>query len=121
MHHLPDACNRRCNSSSEQSGPASSKMKRHRHSTVLEWHAPSSIVSYMHLYGPELLAQQRHVVNVSETIGHRGAVTSANREASHQRHKTVADDASLYDVRVDVDGIEPLVHVHRRSLFWVSK
>ena len=32
VHHPPDARNTRCNSSSEQSGPASSKMKRHRHS-----------------------------------------------------------------------------------------
>ena len=51
-------------------------------------------------------------MNVSETIGHRGAVTSANREASQQRHETVADDARLHDVRVDVDGVEPLMHVH---------
>ena len=49
-------------------------------------------------------------MNVSETIGYRGAVTSTNREASQQRYETVADDSTLYEVRVDVDGIEPLVH-----------
>ena len=51
-------------------------------------------------------------MNVSETIRYRGAVTSANREASQQRYETVADDARLHDVRVDVDGIEPFIHVH---------
>ena len=54
-------------------------------------------------------------MNVSETIGHCGAVTSANREASQQRHETVADDARLHDVRVDVDGVEPLIHVRHGS------
>ena len=51
-------------------------------------------------------------MNVSGTIGYRGAVTSTNREASQQRYETVADDSTLYEVRVDVDGIEPLVHDH---------
>ena len=51
-------------------------------------------------------------MNVSETIRYRGAVSSANREGPQQRCETVADDTGLHNVRVDVDGIEPLMHVH---------
>ena len=87
-------------------------MKRHRHSTVLEWHAPAGIVSYIHLDRLEVRVQQRHVVNVSEPIGYRGTVNSANREGSQQRRDAVTDYARLHDVRVDVDGIEPAIHVH---------
>ena len=57
------ARNTRCNSSSEQSGPTPSKMKRHRHSTELERHEPSGIVSYIDLDRLEVYVQQGHVVN----------------------------------------------------------
>ena len=52
VHHPPDARNIRCNSSSEQSGPASSKMKRHRHSAeeqVLVRVRPSARRNGVHL------------------------------------------------------------------------
>ena len=87
-------------------------MKRHGHSTVLEWHAPSGVVSYIDLDRLEVRVQQRHVVNVSEPIGYRGTVNSANREGSQQRRDAVTDYARLHDVHVDVDGIEPSIHVH---------
>ena len=80
VHQPPDARNTRCNSSSEQSGPALSKMECHGHLAVLEWHEPSSVVSYIDLYRLELGVQQRHVVNVNEPIIYRGTVTSANRK-----------------------------------------
>ena len=112
MHHSLGARNIRCNSSAEQSGPTSSKIKRHRHSTVLEWHEPAGVVSYIDLDRLEERIQHGYVVDVSETIIYRGAVNSANREALQQRCDTVADDARLHDVRVDVDGIEPSRHVH---------
>ena len=115
----PDARNTRCNSSSEKPGLTPSKMKRHRHSTVLEWHAPYSVVSYIHLYLPKS-AQQRYVVEVSETITYRGAVSSANREGPQQRCHTVADDARLHNVRVDVDGIEPSSHVDHVICFYTE-
>ena len=51
-------------------------------------------------------------MNFSETIGYRCAVNSANREGSQQRYETVVDNARLHDVRVDVDGIEPLINAH---------
>ena len=38
-------------------------------------------------------------------------VISANREGAQQRYETVADDAGLHNIRVDVYGIEPLGHV----------
>ena len=60
-----------------------------------------------------LLQQQvgegQSVVNVSEPIGYRGTVNSANREGSQQRRDAVTDYARLHDVRVDVDGIEPAI------------
>ena len=87
-------------------------MKRHRHSTVLEWYASSGVGSSIHLDRVEVRVQHRYVVNVSESIGHRGAVTSANREGSQQRSETVTDYARLHDVCIDVDGIEHLIHVH---------
>ena len=92
-------------------------MKRHRHSTVLECHASSGVVSYIDLNRPELLEQQRHVVDVIETIGYRGAVSSVKREGPQHRCYAVADDARLHNVRVDVDGIEPLIHVDRIIAF----
>ena len=49
----------------------------------------------------------------SETIRYRGTVISANREGPQQRYETVADDARLQNVRVDVYGIEPLGRVHQ--------
>ena len=111
-HHPPDARNSLCNSSSEQSGPTPSKMRRHRHSTVLERYASSGVVSYIHLDRVEVRVQHKYVVNVNESIGYLGAVTSANREGSQQRSETVTDYARLHDVCIDVDGIEPLIHVH---------
>ena len=87
-------------------------MKRHRHSTVLEWYASSGAVSYIHLDRVKVRVQHRYVVNVSESIRYRGAVTSANREGSQQRGETVTNYARLHDVYIDVDGIEPLIHVH---------
>ena len=87
-------------------------MKRHRHSTVLEWYPSSGVVSYIHLDRVEVRVQHRYVVNVSESIGYHGAVTSANREGSQQRGETVTNNARLHDVCIDVDGIEPLIHVH---------
>ena len=87
-------------------------MKRHGHSTVLEWHAPSGVVSYIDLDRLEVRVQQRHVVNVSEPIRYRFAVTSANREGSQQRCDTVTYYARLHDVRAEVYGIEPLIHLH---------
>ena len=73
-------------------------------------------------------------MDVSETIRYRGALLSVNREESQQRYETVADYAGLHYIRVDVDGTEPLIHVHhaiglsakkstcyRQSLFWASK
>ena len=80
-HHPPDARNSRCNLSSEQSAPAPSKMKCHRHSTVLEWHASSGVVSYIDFNCPTLLAQQRHVVDVIETMRYRGAARDRNKGA----------------------------------------
>ena len=71
-----------------------------------------------------------HVVNGSEPIRYRGAVTSANREGSQQRRETVTHYARLHDVRVDVDGIEPARHAHQlrygrgknhRNSGWVAK
>ena len=112
MHHPPDARNNRCNSSSEQSGPAPSKMERHGHLPVLEWHEPSGVVSYIDLNRLEVRVHQRHVVNVSEPIRYRGAVTSTNREDSQQRCETFTDYARLHDIRVDVDGIVPFIHLH---------
>ena len=67
---------------------------------------------YIHLDRLEVRVQQRHVMNVTEPIRYRGAVTSANREGSQQRCETVTHYARLHDVRVDVDGIEPLIHLH---------
>ena len=88
-------------------------MKCHGHSTVLEWHEPTGVVSYSYLDRLEVRVQQRHVVNVGEPIGYRFAVTSTNREGSQQRCDTVTYYARLHDVRVDVDGIEPLIHLHQ--------
>ena len=96
-----------------QFGPTPSKMKRHRHLTILERHGSPDVVSYIDRDSPEFLAQQRHVVDVSETIRYRGAVISANREGSQQRYETVDDDAELHNIRIDVDGIELLGHVHQ--------
>ena len=45
-------------------------------------------------------------------IIYRGAVLSANRDRSKQRYETVADDAGLHNIRIDIDGIEPLIRVH---------
>ena len=109
---MSDARNSSCNSPSEQSGLTPSKMKRHRHPTVFEWYASSGVVSYIHLDRVEVRVQHRHVVNVSEPIRYRCAVTSANWEGSLQRGDTVTDYARLHDVRIDVDGIEPLLYVH---------
>ena len=100
MHHAPDARNTCCNSSSEQSGPTPPKMKRHRHYTVLEWHAPSGVVSYIHIDRLEMRVQQGYVLDVSEMIVYRGAVISVNREAPQPKCQTVADDVRLHDVRV---------------------
>ena len=112
MHHPPNARNSRCNSSSEESGPAPSKMKRHRRLTVLEWHEPSGVVSYIDLDQLEVCVQQGHVMDVSEPIRYRSTVTSANREGPQERGETVTDYARLHNVHVDVDGIEHLSHVH---------
>ena len=60
-------------------------------------------------------------MNVSEMIGYHGAVNSAKLEASLQRYETVADYAKLYDVRVDIDGIEPLIHVHHGIVLLTKK
>ena len=119
MHHPPDARNTR-SSSSEQSGPAPTKMKRRRHSTVLEWHASSGVVSYIHLDRLEMRVQQGHVVYVSETFRYRFAVTSTNRKAPQQRGETVADDARLHEIRVEVDGIDPSRHVHHVVSFFTE-
>ena len=118
MHHPPDARNSRYNSSSEHACPVLSKMKRHRHLTVLEWHEPSGVVSFIDLDRLEVCVQQRHVVDVSETIRYRGAVSSANWEGPQQRCEIVTDYARLHNVCIDVDGIEPLSHAyHFVSLF----
>ena len=87
-------------------------MKCHRHSTVLEWHAPSGVVSYIHFDRVEVRVHQGHVVNVSEPIRYRVAVTSANRWCSQQRRETVTHYARFHDVRVDVYGIKPARHAH---------
>ena len=93
-------------------------MKRQVHSIVLEWHEPACVVSSIDLDRLEVCVQQGHVVDVSETIRYRGAVTSTNREGPQQRCETAADDARLHNVRVDVDGKEPSSHAqHVIGLF----
>ena len=77
-------------------------MKRHRHSTVFEWHASTHVVSYIHFDRVEVRAQQRYVVNVSETFGHPVTVTSANRNGSQQGRESVTHYTRLHDVRVYV-------------------
>ena len=77
-------------------------VKRHRHFAVFEWHASTHVVSYIHLDRVEVRAQQRYVVNVSETIGHPVTVTSANRKGSQQRRESITHYTRLHDVRVDV-------------------
>ena len=51
-------------------------------------------------------------MNVSKTFIYGGAVNSTKREASQQRCETVTNDGKLHNIPVDVDGIEPLIHVH---------
>ena len=68
------------------------KMKCHRHSTVLEWHAPSGVVSYIDPDRFEVFVQQGHNVDVSEMYTYGGAVISAKREASQQQY----DDESFF-------------------------
>ena len=87
-------------------------MKRHRHSTVFEWHAATHVVPYIHLDRVEVRAQQGYVVHVSEPSGHPVTVTSGNRKGAQQRRESVTHDARLHDVRVDVEGVEPLRQVH---------
>ena len=57
---------------------------------------------------------------VSETIRYRGVVTSANREGKQQRCETVADDARLHNVRVDVYVFEPSSHAHHVIAFFTE-
>ena len=110
VHHPPGARNSRCNSSSEQSGPTP-KMTRHRHSTVLEWHVPSGVVSYIDLDRLEVFVQQGHAMDVSVTFRYGGAVISAQREVSQQHTRlspTMRDSTtSVYTY------MEPLSHVHQ--------
>ena len=96
-------------------------MKRHRHLTALEWHASPDVVSYIDHDRPEVFAQQGYVLEIVVTIRHRDTVLSSNRNAPQHRHESVTDDARLHNIRVDVDGGEPLVHVHYGfRLWWVS-
>ena len=87
---------------------------------LLEWHASSGVVYYIYLDSPELLAQQRYVVYVSEMDRHHGAVSSANRVGAQQRCHIITDDARLHNVRVDVDGMEPMIHVDRVIAFFTE-
>ena len=51
-------------------------------------------------------------MHVSETSGHPVTVTSANRKGAQQRRESVTHYTRLHDVRVEVEGVEPLRQVH---------
>ena len=66
----------------EQTGLATSKMKRHRHLTMFEWHGLPGVVSFDR---SKILAQQGQVLNVIEMSRDRMSVLTLYRNDPQQR------------------------------------
>lgn len=76
------------------------------------------MVTYIEQDHTEFFEQQRYVLDVFEMSRDRHTVQLIDRNDPQQRHETVADDMRLHDVRVAVESIEPLVHVHHGIAFF---